>query len=295
MLRPQLIILLLLGYSLSAQSDKSNPKEFDLVTAYQASTHVFYGEVAKVLPENNFNTGQQGVYLKNINQTELTLEPVVWPKSKVFSFTVVENFKTPLPEGLEAHLPKPNPDVWTYIETELGDTYLAKPYLPEEKLGKLYTGDKGLFFIRYHAGSTLPLLYRYEIGKIANESIALLRADASNPNVNLAQVVEHMRVQKQKTAAKEAAEFKVFEDEYYKILRVRELDIRKSLLEDLVTKMGFEGRWDYFSFKERYLLEHGDHIKESEIPSGPSEGKEKLWHDISGELEKIEVILKVRQ
>lgn len=295
MLRPHLIILLLLGSSLSAQPNTTSPEEFDLVTAYQVSTHVFYGEVAKVLPENNFKTGQQGVYLKHVDKTELSLEPVVWPKSKVFSFTVVENFKSPLPEGLEIHLPQPNPDVWTYIETELGDTYLAKPYLPEKKLEKLYTGDKGLFFIRHQAGSTLPVLYRYEVGKIANESIALLRADASNPNINLAQVVEHMRLQKQKAAAKEAAEFKIFEDEYYKILRIRELDIRQSLLEDLVTKMGYEGRWDYFAFKERYLLEHGDHIKESEIPSGPSEGREKLWHDISGELEKIEVILKVRQ
>ena len=294
MLRLPLPILLVISYALSAQPSETQSKEFDLVATYQASIYVFYGEVSNVLPENKFKTGSQGVYLKDVTRTELTLEPVIWPKAKALNFAVEDNFKNPLPEGVEVYLPKPDPDIWTYIESDIGDAFLAKPNIPEAHLHKLYTGDKGLFFIRYQAGTNLPVLYRVQVGKLARESIALLRADASNPNVNLAQVVQHRRLQQQQLAEKEAAEFKVFEDEYYKILRVRELDIRQSLLKDLVVKMGFEGRWDYFSFKERYILEHGDHVSGKDIPSGPTSGKEKLWHDISGELEKIEVILKAR-
>lgn len=295
MLRLRLLFLLVYSSALSAQSSETKPIEFDLVATYLTSTYVFYGEVSNVLPENKFKTGSQGVYLKDVTRTELTLEPVIWPKAKALSFAVEDNFKNPLPEGVEVYLPEPDPDIWTYIESDIGDAFLAKPNIPEAHLKKLYTGDKGLFFIRHQAGSSLPILYRVQVGKLAHESLALLRANASNPNINLAQVVHHRRLQQQQIAKQEAAEFKVFEDEYYKILRIRELDIRQSLLKDLVVKMGFEGRWNYFSFKDRYIQEHGDHVSDSEIPSGPSGGKEKLWHDISGELEKIEVILKARR
>jgi hypothetical protein len=96
-------------------------------------------------------------------------------------------------------------------------------------------------------------------------------------------------------ARQEAAEFRAFEDDYYKILRIQDLDIRTSLLKDLVERMGFEGLWSYFEYKERYLKEHGTHLGDDAVPSGPDNGKEKLWHDISGELRKIEVIKQARE
>lgn len=295
MLRLRIFLLLVIGSSLGAQPIETKPEEFDLVATYQASAHIFYGEISKVLPENRFKSGQQGLYIENIDLRDIRLRPITWPKAKVFSFKVEENFKSPLNEDIEVYLPEPNPDIWIYIENDIGDVFLAKPFETEAHLKNLYPGDKGLFFTRYQAGSNLPILYKFQVGKLARESMALLQANTSNPNVSLEQVVQHMRMQKQLIAEQEAAEFKVFEDEYYKILRIRELDIRRSLLEDLIVKMGFEGRWDYFEYKERYIQEHGAQVSEKDIPSGPSDGKEKLWHDASAELEKIEVIQKARR
>jgi hypothetical protein len=102
------------------------------------------------------------------------------------------------------------------------------------------------------------------------------------------------KLKAEQAAAREASEFKVFEDEYYKILRIQDLDIRVSLLNDLVARMGFEGIWDFYDFKKRSIEKMGPQMNENEIPSVPTDRKEKLWHDISGELKKIDVIRKAR-
>ena len=289
-----LIVVLLYGFS-AMQPLRAEVDDMELVAKFQASTHVFYGTVVRILPERNYETGLMGVYLKEVNRTELTLEPITWGNAKAFSFEVKENYKVPLKAGTEAMLPDQDPDIWTHVEDALGDAFLAQPPRPDVLLLSMQPGDAGLFFIRYQVGSTTPLLYRAEIGKQAGASRRLLQRYMANPNLSLTQVVEQARMEKDAAAAREAAAFKVFEDEYYKILRGRDLEIRRSLLKDLIVRMGFEGRWEYYDFKERYLREHGEHLSDSEIPSGPTEGREKLWHDISGELEKIDVILKARR
>ena len=88
MSRKHLLLLVAPFVSLLAQQGSKTAEEFDLVSIYQTSTHVFYGEISKVLPEKNFKTGLEGVYLKGINKTELTLEPVIWPRAKVLTVKV---------------------------------------------------------------------------------------------------------------------------------------------------------------------------------------------------------------
>lgn len=292
---PSLLIVVLLYIFTAMQPQRAKADDLELVAKFQASTHVFYGTVVRILPERNFETGLMGVYLKDVNRTELTFEPIIWGYAKAFRFEVKENYKVPLKPETEAMLPDQDPDIWTHIEGALGDSFLAQPPRPDVLLLSMQPGDAGLFFIRYQVGSITPLLYRAEIGKQAEASRRLLQRYMANPNLSLSEVVEMAQMEKDAATAREAAAFKVFEDEYYKILRGRDLEIRKSLLEDLVVRMGFEGRWEYYEFKERYLREHGEHLSDSEIPSGPTEGREKLWHDLSGELEKIDVILKARR
>jgi len=89
----------------------------------------------------------------------------------------------------------------------------------------------------------------------------------------------------------------MFEDDYYKILRIREFEIRRSLLADLVVRMGFEGRWSYYEFKERYLQDFGAYLEvaaQQVVPSEPTDKKEKLWKTVSEELNKMDVILNAR-
>lgn len=269
--------------------------EWDLVSTYEASTHVFYGEIAKILPEPNFKVGTQGVHIKEIDDKAMRLEPLVWPKAKELTFTVEDAFKQPLPDSFVVYLSDPHPDIWTHVATESGDVYLVKPQAPEPLFAKLQPGDRGLFFVRAYPGSTLPVLYAARLGKQALDDLALLSANRNDSNSTLADIVDQARVRQATIAREEAAEFKRLEDDYYKILRIQDLDIRASLLEDLVQRMGFEGRWSYFEFKERYLEEHGKHMGDNAVPSGPTDGKEKLWHDISGELRKIDVIQKARE
>jgi len=268
--------------------------DWDLAKAYNASTHVFYGEVAKIIPEPNFKTGVMGVRVRDIDESELPMEALVWPKAKELSFTVVEQFKEAMPTTFAAYLPDPDLRVWTYVMNEAGDVFLAKPEAPDELLGKLKPGDRGLFFMRYYLGSTIPVIYRVRFGQSAESDLALLRAHRAAGNRSLESMLQQARAQEAAEAAKAAAAYRVFEDEYYKILRMQDLKIRRSLLNDLIERMGFEGLWTYFEFKERYLKAQGAHVEDSVVPSGPSEGKEKLWHDVSAELNKVDVILKAR-
>lgn len=292
--------ILLFSFSLfcssaAAQVLSATNGEWDLVQTYAASSHVFYGELAKILPEPNYKVGASGVHIKEIDDKAMRLEPLVWPKAKELTFTVDDAFKQQLPESFVAYLADPHPDLWTHVATESGDVYLVKPQTPDPLFKKLQPGDRGLFFVRAYPGSTVPVLYSARMGKQALDDLALLRADRNAPNATLAAIVAQAQAKEAAIAREEAAEFKLLEDDYYKILRIQDLDIRKSLLENLVERMGFTGRWSYFEFKERYLQEHGAHIGDNAVPSGPTEGKEKLWHDISGELRKIAVIQQARE
>ena len=108
------------------------------------------------------------------------------------------------------------------------------------------------------------------------------------------QILQQYRRQLAIEAEQAAVAFKVFEDEYYQIIRTRELAIRRSLLEDLVVRMGYDGRWSYYAFKERYIAQHGAYLAAEELPSVPSDQTEILWKMASEELAKIDVILQAR-
>lgn len=280
--------------AVGAETPGADGAEWNLVQAYQASTQVFYGEIAKILPSTHFKVGAAGVPIKEIDEQPMRLEPLVWPKAKELSFTVEEPFKQPLPDSFAVYVADPHPDLWTHVTTDAGDVLLVKPVMPDPLFGKLQPGDRGLFFVRAYPGSNVPVLHAVRLGKQALDDLALLRAHRRQPGQSLAAIVGRAQAQAAAIARQEAAEFKEFEDDYYKILRIQDLDIRASLLQDLVERMGFEGRWTYYAFKERYLEAHGAHTPDSAVPAGPTEGKEKLWHDISGELRKIEVIQKAR-
>jgi hypothetical protein len=236
-----------------------------------------------------------GVQIDEIDDEPLPLEPIVWAKAKELSFSVEDAFKVTPPESLAVYLPDPDPNIWTHVETTAGDVFLVKPRPLEALLAKLQPGDRGLFFIRTYPGSDIPVIYKARLGQQSLDDLAKLRTNRANPNISIAQIVAQAEAQRAALARQEAAEFRALEDDYYKILRIQDLDIRASLLNDLIERMGFEGHWSYFEFKDRYLKEHGAHIGDDAVPSGPSEGKEKLWHDISGELRKIEVIKKARE
>jgi len=290
-----LLSFCLICTSAAAQALSAANEEWDLVQTYEASSHVFYGELTKILPAPDFKVGTSGVHIKEVDDKALRLEPLVWPKAKELSFSVDDAFKQPLPASFVAWLADPHPDLWSHVATDSGDVYLVKPPAPDPLFAKLQPGDRGLFFVRAYPGSSVPVLHSVRLGQQALADLALLRANRSAPNATLADVVEQARAREAAIARKEAAEFKALEDDYYKILRIQDLDIRTSLLEDLVERMGFEGRWSYFEFKERYLEERGKHIGDKAVPSKPTDGREKLWHDISGELRKIEVIQKARE
>jgi len=271
-------------------------EDWDLVQAYQSSTHIFYGELSKSLPIRNFNTGVMGVNLQNISSIDLSMEPIVWPKSKEFVFSIIESFKGTFAEPFVAILPEPDPKLWPYIEDDSGDVFLCRPETVNSQLQGLQSGAVGLFFVRHFSNSKTLVLYRARFGKRAQDDLALLRQfQAAGGTLTLEQIRERVRNQQRAAAEHEATAFRIFEDEYYKILRIQDLDIRVSLLKDLVARLGYDGRWTYFGYKERYMKRHGAYLEKGVQPPGPTKGREKLWHDISGELDKIEAIQKARQ
>lgn len=279
----------------AASPEPANADTWDIVRMHQSSTHIFYGELSKSLPEPKFKTGVMGVKVQDADLAELPMQEIIWPNAKELSFKITEQFKGPASENFIAYQADPDPSVWTYVENEVGDVFLARPDAIDPLLQKLHPGDTALFYVRYYLGSNIPVIFRVRFGQLASEDLALLRAHQSaGGRVPLDAIRQQVRQQQQALVEREVAEFKVFEDEYYKILRIQDLDIRTSLLNDLVTRMGFEGQWNYFDFKERYTKLHGAYLEASAIPKGPTQGKEKLWHDISGELRKIEVIKKAR-
>lgn len=280
---------------LFAQTKPERVDEWNIVQAYQAASHVFYGEVTKIIPEPKFKTGVMGVRVRDIDDKgNLPLQPIIWQRAQEFTFTVESPFKEPMPVSFTAYLPDPDLRIWTHVLNEAGDVFLAKPEAPTSALHKLKPGDRALFYVRYYLGSTIPVLYQVRLGAGAEEDLALLRAQRAAGNVPLETIVRQMQAHEKAQAQQEAIAVRAFEDDYYKILRIQELEIRHSLLTDLIERMGYSGLWTYFDFKERYLEQRGMDTAVSEIPSGPTEGREKLWHDISGELKKINVILKAR-
>ncbi|MDQ8195368.1 hypothetical protein QEH59_13100 [Coraliomargarita sp. SDUM461004] len=270
-------------------------ESWNLAQIYEASTHVFYGELTKILPEADFKTGVTGVHIHDIDEQELPLEAITWAKAKELTFSVEEGFKGPLSPSLAVYFPDSDPNIWAYIQGAGGDIFLAKPQAPDDILAKLTPGDQGLFFIRYYWGSKLPVIYQARLGQLALDDLAMLRAHKAAAGKRPLQAILEQAEQEQKVAAaRQAAQIRQFEDDYYKILRIQELEIRRSLLLDLMTRMGLKGRWSFFEFKERYLEKYGAYIAENEVPSTPIDGIEKLWHDISGELSKIDFILQAR-
>ena len=276
----------------------AQPKDaWDLVRIYNASTHVFYGELTKVLPEPLFRTGVMGVHLQDITDGELPLQELIWAKGKHLTFSVDERFKGPVPSSFVAYRSDHDLNLWTYVENDAGDVFLSPQVALDPLVQKVQAGDRALFFVRYYLGSNIPVLYHVRVGQRAADALELLRAQQVVGTVSLETIVEQALLRQLELEKREAAEFRVFEDEYYKILRIKDLEIRSSLLNDLIVRMGFEGRWSYYDFKERYVKAHGAYLEGAEaqaVPSGPTGGKEKLWNDISEELNKIDVILKAR-
>ncbi len=267
---------------------------WNLVSIYHASTHVFYGELTQIIPEPGFRTGALGVYVEDIDWKQLPKEEIIWPHAQHVSFRMSEVFKGDLRETFTAYLADTDPRVWTYIMNEVGDAFLAKPERADARLAKLAPGDHGLYFIRHFFGTNIPIIYRVRTGRPAEKDLALLRAHKAADNIPLHYLQEQARMQEAAQAQHELAEFRLFEDEYYKILRIQDLEIRKSLLNDLIARLGFAGRWSFFDFKERYLKEYGDYVEDAQVPSGPTGGKEKLWKDASEELAKIDFVLQAR-
>jgi hypothetical protein len=235
-----------------------------------------------------------GVLVRDIDGPELEMEEIVWFKAKELTFAVSDPFKAEMSKDFVAYLPDQDRRLWAHVRNEAGDVFLAQPEAPDDLLLELNPGDSGLFFVRYYLGSTIPVVYRVRFGQPAQDDLALLQTYRVAGNRPLESIVQEARARDEAKAQREAAEFKIFEDEYYKILRIQDLEIRRSMLNGLIERLGFEGLWTYFDFKDRYLKQRGDHLQDSSIPSGPTEGKEKLWHDASGELKKIEVILRAR-
>jgi hypothetical protein len=287
--------LLSLQHVLAAQSEPTAEDAWNLAQTYQASTYVFYGEVSKIIPEPKFKTGLMGVRLRDIDaDLALPLEPIVWQHAKEYTFVIKDAFKAPMPESFAAYLPDPDLQIWTHIENDLGDIFLAQAQAPNLPLDSLHPGDAALIFIRTYLGSKIPVLYRVRVGIDAQEDLKLLALHKSNPNVSLEAIVSQMQANAALRAQQELAAFREYEDTYYKILRVKDLEIRRSLLTGLIEEMGYSGLWNYFDYKERYRQQHGEHLKDSDIPDLADEGREKLWQNISGELKKIELILKAR-
>lgn len=280
---------------LASSQTKAPHDNWDLARNYHVSSQVFYGEVIKVIPEPNFKPGSMGVKVQDISEGELPLQTLVWQQARELTFKVEQPLKANMTQTVQAILPDPDLSVWTHIMNTAGDHFLAKPENPSALLQKLRSGDRGLFFIRPDIGSNTPVIYQARFGQKAEEDLALLQEFLQAGDQTLEAIIQQAKQQAAIDAAREMAEFKEYEDEYYEILRIPDLEIRRSLLLDLIERMGFKGEWTYFDFKERYLKAQGAHPSEKDIPSGPTAGKEKVWHDASGELRKIDLILRIKE
>jgi hypothetical protein len=298
MKRVVLVCCLILQWCSIAVAQSKEAEAWDLVRVFNASTHVFYGEVIKIVPENDFRTGVMGVAVEDLRAGDLPVQEIVWASGKAVTFSVEDSFKGPEMEVFECYRSDQDAKVWTYVQNDVGDVFLSPPVPLGPELLHLEQTTTGLFFVRYYLGSNLPVIYRVRLGQGALDDLALLRRfEAEGGAASLAQIWQAQQDELQLLAAREAAETQIFEDEYYKILRIRDLEIRRSLLDDLVVRMGYEGRWSFYDFKERYLAGVGEYVDGREqqlIPSEPPNPKEKLWKMVSEELNKIDVILKAR-
>ena len=288
-------VCLLLCSAVRAQSPVD--EEWDLVRVLNTSTHVFYGEVLRIVPEPLFRTGVMGVHVQDLASVPFPMQELVWPAGKHFTFTVLEGFKGAIGTTFESYRSDHDLKLWTYVQNDAGDVFLSPPVALDPLLMHLEQTDRGLFFVRYYLGSNIPVLYRARFGQRAEDDLELLRAQQASNGVPLARIIQQREQAAALQAEQAAAAFKVFEDEYYKMLRIRELDIRSSLLEDLIVRMGFEGRWEYYDFKARYEQQNGAYVKPGtklDVPSEPADATEQLWKMASEELAKIDVILKAR-
>ena len=232
--------------------------------------------------------------MQDIRPAELPLQELIWEQGTHFTLTVIEGFKGISAEQFECYRSDQAPDLWTYLENAAGDVFLSPPVALDPLLLDLSQTNRGLFFIRNYLGSTIPVLYHVRMGQRAEDDRALLRIHQSAGDIPLEQILQQYRRQLAIEAEQAAVAFKVFEDEYYQIIRTRELAIRRSLLEDLVVRMGYDGRWSYYAFKERYIAQHGAYLAAEELPSVSSDQTEILWKMASEELAKIDVILQAR-
>jgi len=280
--------------NLGAESQLQANNTWDLARVFNSSTAVFYGEVLRTVPEPLFRTGVSGVHVQDIRPAELPLQELIWEQGTHFTLTVIEGFKGISAEQFECYRSDQAPDLWTYLENAAGDVFLSPPVALDPLLLNLSQTNRGLFFIRNYLGSTIPVLYRVRMGQRAEDDRALLRIHQSAGDIPLEQILQQYRRQLAIEAEQTAVAFKVFEDEYYQIIRTRELAIRRSLLEDLVVRMGYDGRWSYYAFKERYIAQHGAYLAAEELPSVSSDQTEILWKMASEELAKIDVILQAR-
>lgn len=280
--------------NLGAESQLQANNTWDLARVFNSSTAVFYGEVLRTVPEPLFRTGVSGVHVQDIRPAELPLQELIWEQGTHFTLTVIEGFKGISAEQFECYRSDQAPDLWTYLENAAGDVFLSPPVALDPLLLDLSQTNRGLFFIRNYLGSTIPVLYRVRMGQRAEDDRALLRIHQSAGDIPLEQILQQYRRQLAIEAEQAAVAFKVFEDEYYQIIRTRELAIRRSLLEDLVVRMGYDGRWSYYAFKERYIAQHGAYLAAEELPSVSSDQTEILWKMASEELAKIDVILQAR-
>ena len=280
--------------NLGAGSQLQADDTWDLARVFNSSTAVFYGEVLRTVPEPLFRTGVSGLHVQDIRPAELPLQELIWEQGTHFTLTVIEGFKGISAEQFECYRSDQAPDLWTYLENAAGDVFLSPPVALDPLLLNLSQTNRGLFFIRDYLGSTIPVLYRVRMGQRAEDDRALLRIHQSAGDIPLEQILQQYRRQLAIEAEQTAVAFKVFEDEYYQIIRTRELAIRRSLLEDLVVRMGYDGRWSYYAFKERYIAQHGAYLAAEELPSVPSDQTEILWKMASEELAKIDVILQAR-
>lgn len=280
--------------NLGAESQLQANNTWDLARVFNSSTAVFYGEVLRTVPEPLFRTGVSGVHVQDIRPAELPLQELIWEQGTHFTLTVIEGFKGISAEQFECYRSDQALDLWTYLENAAGDVFLSPPVALDPLLLNLSQTNRGLFFIRDYLGSTIPVLYHVRMGQRAEDDRALLRIHQSAGDIPLEQILQQYRRQLAIEAEQAAVAFKVFEDEYYQIIRTRELAIRRSLLEDLVVRMGYDGRWSYYAFKERYIAQHGAYLAAEELPSVSSDQTEILWKMASEELAKIDVILQAR-
>ena len=174
MKRLVLACYLTLQLCLSAWSQpKTEP--WDLVRVFNASTHIFYGEVTKIVPERTFRTGVMAVAVQDLGREELPVQEIFWAEGKCITFSVQEAFKGPVIESFECYQSDQDARLWTYVENDAGDIFLSPPVVLDPLLLKLDQTDRGLFFVRYYLGSNIPVLYHARFGKWAEDDLALLR------------------------------------------------------------------------------------------------------------------------